>query len=100
MTQIRLNPGCKCLTSPEGNACSFMAKAAQLGRLPERGQPARALAAAQVSCAMAFLCLSSLSREGALSVVLGWRACLQRGEAGFPQGTRTDLRLSGSVQGR
>lgn len=59
---------------PAGSACSFTAKTARLGRLPELRQAVRALAAAQVSCAMASLCLLSLSREGAL--VPGWRAWL------------------------
>lgn len=56
---------------PAGSACSFMAKTAQLGRLPKLGQLVRALAAAQVLCATASLCLSSLAREGARSVVPG-----------------------------
>lgn len=68
---------------PAGSACSFMAKTARLGRLPELRQAVRALAAAQVSCAMASLCLLSLSREGAL--VPGWRAWL-RGGAGSSGG--------------
>lgn len=70
---------------PAGSACSFMAKTARLGRLPELRQAVRALAAAQVSCAMASLCLLSLSREGAL--VPGWRAWLRRGGAGSSRGT-------------
>lgn len=61
---------------PAGSACSFMAKTARLGRLPELRQAVRALAAAQVSCAMASLCLLSLSREGteleSLAVRWGW----------------------------
>lgn len=79
---------------PAGSACSFMAKTARLGRLPELRQAVWALAAAQVSCAMASLCLLSLSREGAL--VLGWRAWL-RGGAGSSQGTHLDPRLCGST---
>lgn len=80
---------------PAGSACSFMAKTARLGRLPELRKAVRALAAAQVSCAMASLCLLSLSREGAL--VPGWRAWLRRGGAGSSRGTHPDLRLCGST---
>lgn len=79
---------------PAGTACSFMAKTARLGRLPELRQAVRALAAAQVSCAMASLCLLSLSRIGTL--VQGWRAWL-RGGAGSSQGTHPDLRVCGST---